>query len=103
TRQEAGPREAAAHQEAETEAAPPGPVALPRGVRQASLSPQLKEGPDRLASADASRTASGAGSVERDADEVRSRFASLQRGWQRGREKNDAGDDALDGSARGTT
>ncbi|GAA3879619.1 sensor histidine kinase [Streptomyces lannensis] len=103
TRQEAGPREAAAHQEAETEAAPPGPVALPRRVRQASLAPQLKEGPDRRASADASRTASGAGPVERDADEVRSRFASLQRGWQRGREENAAGDDALDGSARGTT
>ncbi|MEU1417692.1 nitrate- and nitrite sensing domain-containing protein [Streptomyces sp. NPDC005731] len=103
TRQEAGPEETAPHQEAETQAAPAGPVALPRRVRQASLAPQLKEGPDRRASGDASRTASGAGPVERDADEVRSRFASLQRGWQRGREENAAGDDALDGSARGTT
>jgi hypothetical protein len=42
--------------------------------------------------------------AERDADEVRSRMASLQRGWQRGREENAEGDDARDVSApRGTT
>ena len=42
--------------------------------------------------------------TERDADEVRSRMASLQRGWQRGREENDEGDGAQGVSApRGTT
>jgi anti-sigma regulatory factor (Ser/Thr protein kinase) len=76
---------------------------LPRRVRQASLAPQLKEGPDRRAERERSRSANRAGPAERDADEVRSRFASLQRGWQRGREENAAGDDARDGSARGTT
>ena len=30
-------------------------------------------------------------------------MASLQRGWQRGREENAAGDDAQDGTAQGTT
>ncbi|MFD9906003.1 nitrate- and nitrite sensing domain-containing protein [Streptomyces sp. NPDC059063] len=86
--------------------APQDPVptlgGLPRRVRQASLAPQLKEGPD-------SRTERGAtpagtsGPEERDADEVRSRMASLQRGWQRGREENAAGDSAPDGTAPGTT
>jgi hypothetical protein len=66
-------------------------------VRQASLAPQLKQTPARP-------TEDGAQPVERDADEVRSRMASLQRGWQRGREENAAGDDARDGStAPGTT
>jgi hypothetical protein len=42
--------------------------------------------------------------VERDADEVRSRMASLQRGWQRGRTENAAGDNAHSGTApQGTT
>ncbi|MCX0242721.1 hypothetical protein, partial [Streptomyces drozdowiczii] len=59
---------------------------LPRRVRQASLAPQLREGPD-------SRTArpapvESADDIERDAEEVRSRMASLQRGWQRGRQEN---------------
>jgi hypothetical protein len=41
---------------------------------------------------------------ERDADQVRNRMASLQRGWQRGREENAGGDDAHNGTApRGTT
>ncbi|MFI2643803.1 nitrate- and nitrite sensing domain-containing protein [Streptomyces sp. NPDC018610] len=74
-----------------------GAGALPRRVRQASLAPQLKQTPARP-------TEDGAQPVERDADEVRSRMASLQRGWQRGREENAAGDDARDGStAPGTT
>ncbi|MEU3160247.1 nitrate- and nitrite sensing domain-containing protein [Streptomyces griseoincarnatus] len=67
-------------------------AALPRRVRQASLAPQLK----REA---ATRNTDRARPVERDADEVRSRMASLQRGWQRGREENAAGDDAGSGTA----
>ncbi|WP_190181769.1 sensor histidine kinase [Streptomyces naganishii] len=81
--------------------APGGPGAgagpLPRRVRQANLAPQLKQAPQR-------RTEDRAEAVERDADEVRSRMASLQRGWQRGREENAEGDHAPDGStAQGTT
>ncbi|UGY94784.1 nitrate- and nitrite sensing domain-containing protein [Streptomyces gobiensis] len=69
---------------------------LPRRVRQASLAPQLKtadrdtgddgpeEGPRSPVAARAPEPPE-----ERDADEVRSRMASLQRGWQRGREQND--------------
>lgn len=59
--------------------------ALPRRVRQANLAPQLR---DTTAS---EQPAAAADDTERDADEVRSRMASLQRGWQRGREQN--GDD----------
>ncbi|MFI6940127.1 nitrate- and nitrite sensing domain-containing protein [Streptomyces sp. NPDC050418] len=51
---------------------------LPRRVRQASLAPQLKTG-------STPRTEPAAPAADRDADEVRSRMASLQRGWQRGR------------------
>ncbi|MER7714694.1 hypothetical protein ABTX83_29765, partial [Streptomyces werraensis] len=47
----------------------------------------------------ATRKTDRARPVERDADEVRSRMASLQRGWQRGREENAAGDDAGSGTA----
>ncbi|WP_244299066.1 hypothetical protein, partial [Streptomyces viridochromogenes] len=54
--------------------------------------PQLKRGPEP-------RTEEPTESVERDADEVRSRMASLQRGWQRGREENAAGDAAHSGTA----
>ncbi|MEU3877274.1 MULTISPECIES: nitrate- and nitrite sensing domain-containing protein [Streptomyces] len=67
-----------------TDPTPPG--GLPRRVRQASLAPQLKDPP-------AARTrpvpdpAGGPG--ERDPEEVRSRMAALQRGWQRGRADND--------------
>ncbi|WP_344607297.1 nitrate- and nitrite sensing domain-containing protein [Streptomyces glaucus] len=74
-----------------------GTRSLPRRVRQASLAPQLRQGPRR-------RTEERAGPAERDADEVRSRMASLQRGWQRGRAENAAGDDAHSGTApQGTT
>jgi len=76
---------------------------LPRRVRQANLAPQLKDGPDRRAERDTARTDTGANLAERDADEVRNRMASLQRGWQRGREENAVGDQAQDGTARGTT
>ncbi|MET8680233.1 nitrate- and nitrite sensing domain-containing protein [Streptomyces sp. NPDC004647] len=56
---------------------------LPRRVRQASLAPQLKAEPaPRLGDED---SRSDAEVPERDAEEVRSRMASLQRGWQRGR------------------
>ncbi|GGS04002.1 histidine kinase [Streptomyces aureoverticillatus] len=79
----------------------PAAGGLPRRVRQASLAPQLKDGPDRRTELDAAPA--GAGAEERDADEVRSRMASLQRGWQRGREENASGDDVPDGAAPGTT
>jgi hypothetical protein len=68
-----------------------GPGGLPRRVRQASLAPQLKR--------EQRRTADRAETADRDADEVRSRMASLQRGWQRGREENAAGDQTHSGPA----
>jgi hypothetical protein len=70
----------------------PGAGPLPRRVRQANLAPQLKQSAQR-------RTEDSPEPVERDADEVRSRMASLQRGWQRGRDENAAGDDAHSGTA----
>ncbi|MEU7303566.1 nitrate- and nitrite sensing domain-containing protein [Streptomyces sp. NPDC007206] len=70
--------------------------ALPRRIRQASLAPQLKQDT-------APRAERAAQPADRDAEEVRSRMASLQRGWQRGRRENAAGDDAHDGTAQGTT
>ncbi|MET9763611.1 nitrate- and nitrite sensing domain-containing protein [Streptomyces sp. NPDC006372] len=69
-----------------------GSAPLPRRVRQANLAPQLKRGPEP-------RTEDRTEPAERDADEVRSRMASLQRGWQRGREENAAGDAAHSGTA----
>lgn len=69
-----------------------GTGALPRRVRQANLAPQLRQGPEQPAQ-DRSNPA------DRDADEVRSRMASLQRGWQRGRAENAADDDAHSGTA----
>jgi hypothetical protein len=75
----------------------PGTGALPRRVRQANLAPQLRQ-------AQAPQAPTPADPADRDADEVRSRMASLQRGWQRGRVENAAGDDAHSGTApRGTT
>jgi hypothetical protein len=70
----------------------PGTAPLPRRVRQANLAPQLKQAPER-------RPQNQAEPAERDADEVRSRMASLQRGWQRGREENAVGDDLPGGTA----
>ncbi|MFH8801449.1 nitrate- and nitrite sensing domain-containing protein [Streptomyces sp. NPDC017936] len=74
-----------------------GTTPLPRRVRQANLAPQLRQGP-------APRTEARTDPADRDADEVRSRMSSLQRGWQRGREENAAGEDAHSGTApQGTT
>ncbi|CAL9579849.1 hypothetical protein SUDANB6_05041 [Streptomyces sp. enrichment culture] len=70
----------------------PEPVPLPRRVRQASLAPQLRQEPERPAGKPADP-------AERDAEEVRSRMAALQRGWRRGREEDAAGDDAHSGTA----
>ncbi|MEU6592717.1 nitrate- and nitrite sensing domain-containing protein [Streptomyces sp. NPDC046881] len=74
----------------------PAVGALPRRVRQANLAPQLKQDTDR-------RAGRAEAPADRDAEEVRSRMASLQRGWQRGREENAEGDGARNGTARGTT
>ncbi|MCL6674613.1 hypothetical protein, partial [Streptomyces panaciradicis] len=80
-----------------TPEAGPGAGALPRRVRQANLAPQLRQSAVR-------RPEDRAEPAERDADEVRNRMASLQRGWQRGREENAGGDDAQRGTApQGTT
>ncbi|MCZ0996786.1 nitrate- and nitrite sensing domain-containing protein [Streptomyces noursei] len=56
-----------------------------RRVRQASLAPQLKS--DQGAEPPADRPAAPA-EDDRDAEAVRARMASLQRGWQRGRREN---------------
>ncbi|MCT2594547.1 nitrate- and nitrite sensing domain-containing protein [Streptomyces sp. N2-109] len=78
---------------------------LPRRVRQASLAPQLRN------ETDTGEIPSGTGSGpapaapdDRDADEVRSRMASLQRGWERGRRQNDdpSGDGAEETAPRTT-
>ncbi|MER6156538.1 nitrate- and nitrite sensing domain-containing protein [Streptomyces sp. NPDC001868] len=82
-----------------TDQAESAPSPLPRRVRQANLAPQLKDGPDRRAERERSRPEGRPDLGERDADEVRSRMASLQRGWRRGREENAEGDDAPDVSA----
>ncbi|MCZ7461541.1 sensor histidine kinase [Streptomyces sp. WMMC940] len=64
-----------------------GPTAggLPRRVRQASLAPQLRETSGARARPTAAEDAQD---FERDAEQVRDRMASLQRGWQRGRRQN---------------
>ncbi|MBQ1097721.1 nitrate- and nitrite sensing domain-containing protein [Streptomyces sp. b94] len=82
------------------DASGPGTGALPRRVRQANLAPQLRQSPEPPAE-------DRSGPADRDAEEVRSRMASLQRGWRRGREENAAGDDVPGGTApqapQGTT
>ncbi|WP_426501439.1 nitrate- and nitrite sensing domain-containing protein [Streptomyces sp. D54] len=74
-----------------THEGPPAPDTvggLPRRVRQASLARQLRdESADRTPQRAPVDTVDDA---ERDADEVRDRMASLQRGWQRGRRQNEA-------------
>ncbi|PVE12552.1 nitrate- and nitrite sensing domain-containing protein [Streptomyces scopuliridis] len=83
-----------------SDAAPPMIDGLPRRIRQASLAPQLKDtAPDR----GTDLTPATGQDTERDADEVRSRMASLQRGWQRGRRQNDAEDPTGPGEIQGTT
>ncbi|MGW2212983.1 sensor histidine kinase [Streptomyces sp. NPDC001781] len=88
---------AAAHMApAPADPASDGSAPLPKRVRQANLAPQLRREPDR-------RPENTLESAVRDADEVRSRMASLQRGWERGREENAEGDRAHSGTAPGTT
>ncbi|MGW8555281.1 nitrate- and nitrite sensing domain-containing protein [Streptomyces tubercidicus] len=65
--------------------APTTSTGLPRRVRQASLAPQLKA--DAAEPAEARRRSTPAAD-DRDAEAVRARMASLQRGWQRGRRDN---------------
>ncbi|MFF1924410.1 nitrate- and nitrite sensing domain-containing protein [Streptomyces sp. NPDC058221] len=74
---------------------------LPRRIRQASLAPQLREGsPGRTAEPDPVEPVED---IERDADEVRARMASLQRGWQRGRLQNAEDATGPGDTAQGTT
>ncbi|MYT36846.1 HAMP domain-containing protein [Streptomyces sp. SID8356] len=87
--------------EAKRETAPDTVGGLPRRVRQASLAPQLRED-----SADRTPYRAPAETVDdfdRDADEVRNRMASLQRGWQRGRRQNAEDAAGSEGTAPGTT
>ncbi|MER8067971.1 nitrate- and nitrite sensing domain-containing protein [Streptomyces sp. NPDC094034] len=80
---------------------PPATIdGLPRRIRQASLAPQLKDTAQDRGTDLSPATGQDA---ERDADEVRSRMASLQRGWQRGRRQNDAEDSTGPGEIQGTT
>ncbi|MFD8736659.1 nitrate- and nitrite sensing domain-containing protein [Streptomyces sp. NPDC059618] len=99
----ASPDDTTAHRDTATGETETGTAPLPRRVRQANLAPQLKDGPARLAERGNGRGGTGPDPAERDADEVRNRMASLQRGWQRGRQENAEGDQAQDDSARGTT
>ncbi|WP_335937663.1 sensor histidine kinase [Streptomyces sp. PTD5-9] len=73
---------------------------LPRRVRQASLAPQLRDEPGGAAEPAGTGPAHD---FERDADEVRSRMASLQRGWQRGRRQNAEDAPGRGDTAQGTT
>ncbi|MFI6081969.1 nitrate- and nitrite sensing domain-containing protein [Streptomyces sp. NPDC051217] len=69
----------------------PAPLGgLPRRVRQASLAPQLRDAVRE--DAEAPPADAPERDYERDAAEVRNRMASLQRGWQRGRQQNSAED-----------
>lgn len=85
------------------EGAEPGTSPLPRRIRQTHLAPQLKDGPERRGEREGADELRGPAPADRDAEEVRDRMASLQRGWRRGREENAAGDQAQDGTAPGTT
>lgn len=62
-------------------AAPHTGAALPRRIRQASLAPQLKDAP-----APAPAEAAADLLTDRDAEDVRRRMSSLQRGWTAGRD-----------------
>ncbi|WP_326692187.1 nitrate- and nitrite sensing domain-containing protein [Streptomyces sp. NBC_01795] len=91
---------------------PAGIGGLPRRVRQASLAPQLRTDTPAQDSTDAApapgpSTTAAPGPAERDAEEVRSKMASLQRGWERGRRDNEEREDAdrtdaQDNGAHGT-
>ncbi|MFI0896094.1 nitrate- and nitrite sensing domain-containing protein [Streptomyces sp. NPDC020983] len=76
-----------ATEQGEPEAAADGAGSvLPRRVRQASLAPQLRGGAPRPGGGDTGRE----DTPERSAEEVRSRMASIQAGWQRGRRAAEA-------------
>ncbi|QDY75791.1 sensor histidine kinase [Streptomyces qinzhouensis] len=86
---------------------PPGFVdGLPRRVRQASLAPQLRDVPEsprvRGHAGEATPGAAGDAEALRDAEAVRSRMASMQRGWQRGRRQNADGTDPAAVRSAGT-
>ncbi|MFD4028081.1 nitrate- and nitrite sensing domain-containing protein [Streptomyces sp. NPDC058576] len=92
-------------EETPASARPPAPDTvggLPRRVRQASLARQLREdAPERPVHRAPVDTFDDA---ERDADEVRDRMASLQRGWQRGRRQNaEPAEDTEDTATTATT
>ncbi|MGW0963557.1 nitrate- and nitrite sensing domain-containing protein [Streptomyces gelaticus] len=74
---------------------------LPRRIRQASLAPQLRE-ESAVRDIEPARTEPDQ-DFERDAEEVRSRMASLQRGWQRGRRQNAEDATGPGDTAQGTT
>ncbi|MCX4849342.1 nitrate- and nitrite sensing domain-containing protein [Streptomyces sp. NBC_00893] len=74
---------------------------LPRRIRQASLAPQLRED-SAVRDPEPARTEPEQ-DFERDAEEVRSRMASLQRGWQRGRRQNAEDVTGPGETAQGTT
>lgn len=59
---------------------------LPRRIRQASLVPQLRE--ETEARTEPEPPALERDDIQREAEHVRDRMASLQRGWQRGRRQN---------------
>lgn len=65
--------------------APTTAKGLPRRVRQASLAPQLKADPTGQTE---TQGRPAPDEDDRDAEAVRARMASLQRGWQRGRRDN---------------
>ncbi|MGE5135986.1 MAG: nitrate- and nitrite sensing domain-containing protein [Gemmatimonadota bacterium] len=70
---------------------------LPRRVRQASLAPQLREGPPPAPGPDP------AAAQLRSPEEARAMMAALQQGWQRGREDDDpAGEQPADAPDAGT-
>lgn len=61
---------------------------LPRRIRQASLVPQLREEAEGRTEQEQEAPAAGGDDIQREAEHVRDRMASLQRGWQRGRRQN---------------
>ncbi|MFD5102248.1 nitrate- and nitrite sensing domain-containing protein [Streptomyces albidochromogenes] len=74
---------------------------LPRRVRQANLAPQLRDTstarPEPVDDVPATEQ-----DVQREAEQARSRMASLQRGWQRGRRQNAEDETGPGGTAPGT-
>ncbi|WP_344175590.1 nitrate- and nitrite sensing domain-containing protein [Streptomyces albidochromogenes] len=74
---------------------------LPRRVRQANLAPQLRDTstarPEPVDDVPATEQ-----DAQREAEQARSRMASLQRGWQRGRRQNAEDETGPGGTAPGT-